>query len=75
MLNKELAFARMSVLINDSHMDSDDMDLMNYINSLRNKVHPERLVNFDDVSRSDAIKARHNIDLLINKTGVVSHLP
>ena len=74
MLNTELEFARMSVLINESHSTPTDKELMNQINALRNRVHPERLLNFDDVNRSDAITVRHNIDLLINKTGVVNQL-
>ncbi|MBN2295355.1 MAG: hypothetical protein JXM70_23190 [Pirellulales bacterium] len=66
LLNTELKHANLTDLIATTPLASGYHTQMHFIRKCRNKVHPNRLRDFDDVTRIDAIQCRQNLDLIIN---------
>ena len=72
LLNLDLRHASLNNLINSSGYEPVSKSLMHEIRECRNRVHPEQLSNFGDVSRTEAIKSRHSVNLIMNQTNVIS---
>lgn len=66
LLNKELKYKKLSLLI-DGYKGSADKQSMHFIRELRNKVHPEKIEQTEDVTRQEAISAREHLEVILKK--------
>jgi len=67
LLNTELKHADLYDLIESTPLARTYTNQMHFIRKCRNRVHPEQIRKFDDVSRGDAMMCRQNLDLVINE--------
>lgn len=66
LLNKRLENTTLNSLI-EKDIDNDDKERMHSIRLLRNKVHPNRLIETEDICRKEAIEARNNLEIILKK--------
>lgn len=66
LLNKTLSNKKLEKLIDD-YSGTADKEAMHFIRNIRNKVHPNRISNTEDVSRLEAIQARDKLEIIINE--------
>lgn len=66
LLNKRLESTTLNSLIED-FTNHEDRELMHFIRLLRNKVHPNRLMNTEDITRREATEARNNLEIILKK--------
>lgn len=68
LLNKRLGDTPLNSFIEDYiDDDNDNKERMHSIRLLRNRVHPNRLIETEDISRKEAIEARNNLEIILKK--------
>lgn len=63
-LNKSMTNTTLNELI-VKYRGSVDKNLMHSIRVLRNKVHPNKLIETEDITRKEAIDARYNLEIIL----------
>jgi hypothetical protein len=64
LLNKRLDNSKFEKLINQYQGLASKED-MHYIRELRNKVHPNRIKDFQDITQSEAVDARNKLEVIL----------
>lgn len=65
-LNKSMANTTLNELI-VNYTGSIDKNLMHSIRVLRNKVHPNKLIKTEDISRKEAVQIRNNLEIILKE--------
>lgn len=65
-LNKSMANTTLNDLIN-SYTGVVNKDLMHFIRTMRNRVHPNKLVDTEDICRNEAIDVRNKLEIILKQ--------
>ena len=66
LINKSLKNKKLNDLI-DGYSGNVDKSAMHFIQHLRNKVHPNRINETQDITRKEAIEARNKLEIIIKQ--------